>query len=109
MTTMYDFDLTINSITTRENAKGTWVDGTIDQRYRFHALVFAEHAESEEYELERSCVSKLWVRDTTATTTVFHFGRGLDIPAASDEVRRWSTFCARGSRTSCLGKRNGWF
>jgi hypothetical protein len=96
MTTMYDFELTIKNITPRENANGTWVDGTIDQRYRFQALVFAEHAESEEYELGRSRVSKLWVQDTTAKTTVFHFDRGLDVPAASHEVQAMVDFLCEG-------------
>ena len=96
MTTMYDFDLTIKTIAPRQNTYGTWVDGTIDQRYRFQALVFAEHAESEEYELGRSRISKLWVQDTTANSTVFHFDRGFDVPAASDEVQAMVDFLCEG-------------
>ena len=30
---------------------GTWVIGTVNDQYKFNALVFAEHAESEAYEL----------------------------------------------------------
>jgi hypothetical protein len=58
--------------------------------------VFAEHAESETYELGRSRISKLWFQDTTAKSTVFHFDRGVDISAASDEVQAMVDFLCEG-------------
>lgn len=82
MTATPDFDLEITKTETRDSAAGTWISGTVDGCYRFSALVFAEHAESEEYELGRSRMSKLWIHDTGAGKTVFNFDRGLDIAAA---------------------------
>ena len=58
--------------------------------------MFAGHAESEEYELGRSRIFKLWVQDTTAKSTVFHFDRGLDVPPASDEVQAMFDFLCDG-------------
>jgi hypothetical protein len=55
---------------------GTWVRGTL-AGHAFEALVFAEHAESESYELERSRISKLCVRDA-ADRVVACFDRGWD-------------------------------
>ncbi len=45
--------LEITKIRRRDPSGGSWVKGTIGG-HRFEALVFAEHAESEDYELERS-------------------------------------------------------
>ena len=89
MTTMYDFALTIKKITPRENANGGWVDGTIDQRYRFQALVFAEHAESEEYELGRSRVSK-WSRRPSRYRTLLKATRGVQHALGQFGEMPWS-------------------
>ena len=63
--TDHDIDLTITKIETREpNIGGAWVSGTINNEYRFQALVFADHAECEEYELGKSKISKLWIQRT---------------------------------------------
>lgn len=82
----FEFDLDDLRITrrTRRNAGGgTWVTGTV-AGHRFDALVFPEHAESEEYELGRSQISKLWVQRLADRTTVFNWDRGMDIPAQTD-------------------------
>ena len=79
-----DLDLTITKISTRDlNAGGAWVQGKINDEYRFDALVFADHAECESYELERSKISKLWIQRIADKQTMFNFDRGLDVPAAN--------------------------
>ncbi len=72
-----DLDLKITKIDRRNSGGGSWVIGTIDGTYKFNALVFPEHAESEDYELGRSRISKLWIQDTTNKATVYNFDRGL--------------------------------
>ena len=61
----FEFDLgsdfSITKTSRRASGGGTWVCGRIEG-HRFDALVFPEHAESEEYELGRSKISKLWVQ-----------------------------------------------
>jgi hypothetical protein len=47
--------------------------------HRFDALVFAEHAEVPEYELNDSRISKLWVQRTADRATVANFDRGWDL------------------------------
>ena len=54
-------DLEITKFHPRKGVGGTWVSGRLSG-YRFEALVFPEHAESESYELGRSRISKLWVQ-----------------------------------------------
>ncbi len=47
--TQHDLDLTITKISNRNRAAGgSWVQGKMNDQYRFEALVFADHAESEE-------------------------------------------------------------
>lgn len=92
----HDFDLKITKTAERKFAGGVWVSGTIDDRYRFDALVFAEHAESEDYELHRSRISKLWIRDTVNQKTVFNFDRGLDVPAADETTSAIVGFLCEG-------------
>ena len=63
--TDHDIDLAITKIQQRaSNVGGAWVSGTINDEYRFDALVFADHADSEEYELDDSKISKLWIQRT---------------------------------------------
>jgi hypothetical protein len=92
----YDFDLQITQNVPRRSGGGSWVSGTIDGRYRFDGLVFAEHADSPDYELERSRISKLWIRDTATKKTVFNFDRGLDIPAADADTAAIVGFLCEG-------------
>jgi hypothetical protein len=82
-----DLDLKITKIERRTSCGGAWVRGTVNDNLRFDALVFAEHAESEEYELGRSKISKLWIQDRATKKTLFNFDRGLDAPAATTEVQ----------------------
>ena len=82
-----DLDLTITKIDRRSMGGGTWVIGTVNDQYKFNALVFGEHAECEEYELDKSKISKLWVQRTADRKTLFNFDRGLDVPAANTEVQ----------------------
>ena len=82
-----DLDLTITKIDRRSMGGGTWVIGTVNDQYKFNALVFAKHAECEEYELDKSKISKLWIQRTADLKTLFNFDRGLDVPAANTEIQ----------------------
>lgn len=88
-------DLRITKTTRRASGGGTWVCGTI-AGHRFDALVFPEHAESEEYELGQSCISKLWLQRTADKQTVFNWDRGLDQDATTDLARAIVDFLAAG-------------
>jgi hypothetical protein len=94
--TGYDFDVKITKTSGERQVGGVWVIGKIDNRYRFDALVFAEHAESEDYELHQSKISKLWIKDLTTGKTVFNFDRGLDVAAANDEITAMVDFLCAG-------------
>ena len=95
--TQYDLDLNITKITNRNRgAGGSWVQGTINDDYRFDALVFSEHAECESYELNRSKISKLWIQRIADKKTMFNFDRGLDVPAAKNEVQVVVDFLCEG-------------
>ena len=77
-------ELNITHIESRKHGGGgTWVRGTINDEYRFAALVFAGHAECESYELGRSKISKLWIQRIADKQVQFNFDRGLDVPAAT--------------------------
>ena len=89
------FDLTITRITRRTTAGGTWVSGKL-AGHRFDALVFADHAESPEYELGQTRISKLWVQRLADRRTVFNFDRGLDVPAADPIAERIVEFLSEG-------------
>jgi len=82
-----DLDLKVTKIEKRTSCGGAWVRGTINDTVRFEALVFAEHAESEEYELGRTKISKLWIQEIKTKKTLFNFDRGLDVPAATTEIQ----------------------
>ena len=71
-------DLRITRTTRRASGGGTWVIGTL-AGHRFDALVFPEHAESPEFELGQSRISKLWVKRLSDGKTVVNFDRGWDI------------------------------
>ena len=91
-----DLDLAITKIEQRTGASGAWVLGTVNDQYKFNALVFPEHAESESYELGQSKISKLWVQCTSDRTTLFSFDRGLDVPAANTEIQVIVDFLCEG-------------
>ena len=88
-------DLRITKTTRRASGGGTWVCGTL-AGHRFDALVFPEHAESEEYELGRSKISKLWVQRLADKKTVFNWDRGMDQPAVTDLALAIVDFLAAG-------------
>ncbi len=91
-----DLDLAITKIEQRAGASGTWVLGTVNEEYKFNALVFPEHAECESYELGQSKISKLWIQRTADRTTLFNFDRGLDAPAANAEIQVIVDFLCEG-------------
>jgi len=92
----YEFDLKITKIDRRaKNVGGTWVSGTIDG-FRFDALVFADHAESEGYELEGSRISKLWIQRLADKKTAFNWDRGLDVSATDNETQAMVDFLCEG-------------
>ena len=88
-------DLQITKTTRRASGGGTWVCGTI-AGHRFDALVFSEHAESEEYELAKSRIAKLLLQQTADKQTVFNWDRGLDQDATTDLARAIVDFLAVG-------------
>ena len=74
-----DDDLKITKTAARElNASGTWITGSI-AGHAFQILVFADHAESEEYELGTSRISKLWLRRQLDRMVVANFDRGWEL------------------------------
>jgi hypothetical protein len=91
-----DLDLKITKIDRRNSGGGSWVIGTIDGKYKFNALVFPEHAESEDYELSKSRISKLWIQDIAKNATVYNFDRGLDIAATNVTVATIVGFLCEG-------------
>src|SRR3990172_5518220 len=70
--------LKITKVERRTSAGGAWVKGTIGE-HRFDALVFPEHAEQPDYELDDSRISKLWVQRISDRATVANFDRGWDV------------------------------
>ncbi len=91
-----DLDLVITKIEKRTSSGGAWVRGKINDLLRFEALVFAQHAESEDYELGRTRISKLWIQDTNRNRCVFNFDRGIDVPATTIEVQAVVDFLGVG-------------
>ena len=89
------YDLEITKTTRRASGGGTWVCGRL-AGHRFDALVFPEHAEVADYELGESRISKLWVERLADQQTVFHWDRGLDIPAATNLAQAIVDFLADG-------------
>ena len=88
-------DLRITKTSRRASGGGTWVSGTI-AGYRFDALVFPEHAENPEWELNNSRISKLWIARLKNKETVFNWDRGMDMPAASDKTQAVVDFLCAG-------------
>jgi hypothetical protein len=89
------FDLEITKMQRRESAPGTWVCGRLSG-HRFDALVFPEHAENPEWELDDSRISKLWVQRLADKQTVFNWDRGPDVPAADKTVQAIVDFLSVG-------------
>ncbi len=87
----------------RLNAGGTWVHGSI-AGHTFQVLVFPEHAESEEYELGTSRISKLWLRRQADRQEVANFERGWDMHPTTDAARAIVDFLAAGIAEHTFGK-----
>ena len=88
-------DLTITKTTRRAAGAGTWVCGRLNG-HRFDALVFPEHAESPDYELGDSRISKLWVQHLADKATVANFDRGWDVQPTTEEASAIVDFLAAG-------------
>lgn len=73
-------DLEITKVTRQTAGAGTWVCGRLNG-YGFEALVFTEHADNPEWELEDSRISKLWVHRLADQRVVYNWDRGLDVEA----------------------------
>ncbi|HEX4131453.1 MAG TPA: hypothetical protein VHZ24_15545 [Pirellulales bacterium] len=91
-----DFDLEITKVTRRASGGGTWVCGTINAEYHFDALVFPEHAESPDYEIGDSRISKLWVQRLADKRTVYNWDRGMDSPALTGAAAAVVDFLCAG-------------
>ncbi|MBL8815254.1 MAG: hypothetical protein JNL58_04435 [Planctomyces sp.] len=74
---------------------GTWVSGTI-AGHTFEILVFADHAENEEYELGTSRISKLWLRRQADRQVVANFDRAWDLHPTTGDAREIVDFLAAG-------------
>jgi hypothetical protein len=99
-----DYDLKITKRSRQAAGAGTWICGTIDDEYRFDALVFPEHAENPDYEIGGSRISKLWVARLKNKETVYNWDRGLDVDAASAKTRGVVEFLCEGLATLVYGE-----
>ena len=88
-------DLRITKTTRRAAGAGTWVIGTI-AGHKFNALVFPEHAECPDYELDESRISKLWLQRLSDKTCVANFDRGWDIRPVTEVAQAIVDFLAAG-------------
>jgi hypothetical protein len=96
-------DLEITKTTRRNTVGGTWVSGTI-HGHRFDALVFPEHAEVPEYEIDDSRISKLWLQRQADKVTVYNWDRGQDVPAADKTAAAIVDFLCAGLAEHTYGK-----
>ena len=88
-------DLVIARRSRRTGVPGTWVKGTLNG-HRFDALVFSEHAESADYELDDSRISKLWIQSLADQAVVANFDRGWDIRPTTKVAEAIVDFLAAG-------------
>jgi len=96
-------DLVFTKTTRRAFARGTWVSGTI-HGHRFDALVFPEHAENPEYEIDDSRISKLWLQRRDDKVTVYNWDRGLDLAPADAMAAAIVDFLCAGLAEHTYGK-----
>jgi len=88
-------DLEITKTERRAGANGAWVTGTLNG-HSFSALVFPEHAENPEYEIDDSKISKLWIQRIADKKTVFNWDRGDDISAQTPLANQIVGFLCAG-------------
>ena len=96
-------DLEILKTTRRAAGAGTWVVGRLNG-HRFDALVFPEHAECPDYEMDNSRISKLWIRREADQQIVCNFDRGWDIRPADVTTAAIVDFLAAGLAGHTYGK-----
>ncbi|HLP84859.1 MAG TPA: hypothetical protein VK157_10970 [Phycisphaerales bacterium] len=82
---------------------GNWVSGTI-AGHSFEALVFAEHAACESYELGTSRISKLHVTHQVTKRTAASFDRGWVVTPTSDMAKAIVDVLAGGLAETVFGK-----
>ncbi len=97
------YDLEFTEQTLRASGGGTWVIGRI-AGHRFEALVFAEHAENPEWEIDDSRISKLWIQRLPDRRVVFNWDRGADVPATDAIVQRIVDFFTVGLAELVFGE-----
>ena len=95
-------DLEITKTDSTRQMGGTWVTGTI-AGHMFQALVFEDHPECKEYELETSRISKLWLRRQADRQVVANFDRGWDQEPETDAAREIVGFLAAGIAEHTFG------
>ena len=84
------------------NAPGTRVTETI-AGHAFQVLVSEEHAETADYELGTSRISKLWLRRQADRQVVANFDRGWDLQPTTDTAREIVDFLAAGIAEHVFG------
>ena len=94
-------DMKITRVEDRD-VGGTWAFGNI-ANYEFCALVFPAHAISHFFELKRSKISKLWIKQKGGNV-VFNFDRGMDIEAKNQEVKSVVTLLCKNLAKSVFPK-----
>ena len=96
-------DFEILSLQQREVGGGAWVVGKLNG-HDFDALVFPEHAETSDYEIGTSRISKLSIRRLADREWVYSWDRGLDIAAKTPEAEAIVSFLAEGLATLIYGE-----
>ena len=96
-------DLKITKTDSSRQMGGTWVTGSI-AGHSFQVLVFEGHAETEDYELGTSRISKLWLRRQADRQVVANFDRGWDFEPTTDAAREIVGFLAAGIAEHIFGK-----
>ncbi|NLE46470.1 MAG: hypothetical protein GX620_17275 [Chloroflexi bacterium] len=72
--------------------------------HKFNALVFPEHAESPEYELGTSRISKLWIQRRADGATVVNFDRGWDVRPTTEVAAAITDFLSAGLAEHTYGQ-----
>lgn len=96
-------DLVFTKTTRRASAAGTWVCGRLNG-HRFDALVFPEHADMPEWEIDDSKISKLWVQRLADKKTVYSWDRGMDMDAEDQTVQAIVDFLCAGLAEHTYGE-----
>lgn len=95
-------DLEFTKITRQAAGTGTWVCGKLNG-HSFEALVFPAHAESDDYELGQSRISKLRLKQLSDRATVFNFDRGWDVRSTTELAGQVADFLCAGLAEHVFG------